>query len=1342
MNALESFLPQDRAWSLATGTALPDRPQGAALFADVSGFTALTGALVSELGRKRGAEELLVHINRAYDHLIHAVHEHAGSVVGFAGDSITCWFDDAPPMLATPPTGASRAWTAARRMHEALGNLPPIRTPGGTEVRLAVKIAIAAGAARRFAVGDPARQRLDALAGETLSRMAALERTALIGQTVTDPPLEGTPLIERCPWPLLPSLDSAPLSEWVLPAVADQLAVGGAFLGELRPAVPMFIGFDGIAYDTAPEAGAQLDAWVRWAQQVLARFGGEVIQLTIGDKGSNLYAAFGAPVAHEDDIDRACAAALALHEIPVDLRHVTALRIGVAQGQVFAGACGSAARRCYAVMGEPVNLAARLMMLAGAGETIAEERVIRGATRHHFDAVRTQSIKGRNAPLQVAALRGAATTGGAPGPTPRGGLIGREREQAELLALLASVDSGRPSAAIVEGDAGIGKSRLVAEVVAACRAAGRRVLVGQGSSVERNRAYQGWRQVLMTLLQEPLGAPHPADAVHAHVTRLDPALAPMTGLLTPLLGMALRESPAVARMDAAVRAEQTRHLLLQLLADAGPLVIVMEDAHWLDSSSWAMVRAVQASRLPVGLVVATRPLRDAAREGPLHEVIAALAEHPDTLRVALGPLPADQALALARQRIGVVTLPAAVSRIVAERAEGNPLFVEELTQSMLEAGILRIEEGHGILADPTGAAMEGFPDTLEGLVTSRLDRLPPAAQRAAKVGSVIGRVFGLAPLRAVFPVPEELPRLPESLQELERLDIALTEEGNGEEWVFRHAIIHEVVYGTLPFAQRQTLHRAVAEWYQQAEADDLEPYLPLLAHHWERADAADEALAFGERAGVQALGNFANREAAEYLERVIARLDAGQGGGDPLRRVRVLRQLAEALYLSGDVPRAGDRLNQLFTATGRSLPRSAPAGLLQLARAILRQAGHRWLPGLLLRDPTSGRAERVEVARALALLTFTYYYTGDLIGAFLANFQGLNLAEQARGDAALAPVLAQAFTNVGAVCTNIFGMPRTGSRYFARAETVAVSAQAAAEHGYLDQVRGMVAISTGAIGEAEAPLLRAADRFEHLGNGRKREEVGYSLSQLYQLQGRLQEAEGVTRRVVHSSRRRESTQALMLGLAQLGSILLWMDRSEEAQDALDEAAGLHAREPYLAERTFVGGQLALLHARAGRTQAAAARLEDVRMLLRESRPNPVAIEGYAAAAEAALRLHATGGGAGLVATAREALTPLQQLSTVGARVYRARRWFVEGLLAHTGGRQRAARRHWRRGLAFATARGLVLDEALTRLALLESDGNAESRRGHAERIGTLAAALPAPWLRQQIDTGSSSTTGH
>jgi tetratricopeptide (TPR) repeat protein len=287
----------------------------------------------------------------------------------------------------------------------------------------------------------------------------------------------------------------------------------------------------------------------------------------------------------------------------------------------------------------------------------------------------------------------------------------------------------------------------------------------------------------------------------------------------------------------------------------------------------------------------------------------------------------------------------------------------------------------------------------------------------------------------------------------------------------------------------------------------------------------------------------------------------------------------------------------------------------------------------------------------------------------------------------------------------------------------------------------MVAISTGAIQDAEAPLAQAWAVFEELGNWRKWEEVGYSLAQLETLRGRLAGAEAIVRQVGASSRRRESTQARMLVEAQLGCILLWQGRHDEAEVVLAEAAALHAREPYLAERTFIAGQLALLHVRAHRPERARGYLEEFVRLVRSGRPNPVAIEGYGAAAEAALGVYAATGESGALAVARTALTPLRQLTVVGSRVYRARRLLLEGLLAHATGRRRRAARRWRQGLAFATARGLLPDEALLRLAVARHDGTRTIRQQQATRLRQLAATLPAPWLLNHAGDALTSHPG-
>ncbi len=186
MEDLAAYIPLDRRHALAKGKNLSDRPVGAALFADVSGFTPLMRAFVGELGSQRGAEALLGVINPVYQALIAPVHLYGGSVISFAGDAITCWLDDTPGQLSPidPGAASARAVAAALSMQAVMASFAATRTPGGTPVSLSVKIAIAAGPARRFLVGNPALLRMDVLAGTTVARMAAAEGYAERGEII------------------------------------------------------------------------------------------------------------------------------------------------------------------------------------------------------------------------------------------------------------------------------------------------------------------------------------------------------------------------------------------------------------------------------------------------------------------------------------------------------------------------------------------------------------------------------------------------------------------------------------------------------------------------------------------------------------------------------------------------------------------------------------------------------------------------------------------------------------------------------------------------------------------------------------------------------------------------------------------------------------------------------------------------------------------------------------------------------------------------------------------------------------------------------------------------------
>jgi adenylate cyclase len=379
---LSAYLPQDRRRALARGQSLPDRTIGTALFADISGFTALTEQLRHTLGSRRGIEALISQINGVYTALIAEIERYDGSVISFAGDAMMCWFDDKDEGRGTrdeePPT-AVRAVACGLAMQAAMSHFP----------ELGLKVAVASGPARRFVVGDPQIHYVDTLAGAVVSRAAAGEHLTNKGELLLDEAtfkLLGaaltisewradyetgerfaviTHLADAVTLPSLPEvpvLEPSQLQAWLHQPVYEREVAGqGSFLTEFRPCVALFIHFAGIDYDN-DAAQIQLGTFIRQTQTVAARYEGHLIDLIIGDKGSYAYVNFGALQAHEDNGRRAVKTALALREVTP-----LVLQMGIAQGVMRVGAYGGATRRTYGALGDDVNSSRALNEPGGTG---------------------------------------------------------------------------------------------------------------------------------------------------------------------------------------------------------------------------------------------------------------------------------------------------------------------------------------------------------------------------------------------------------------------------------------------------------------------------------------------------------------------------------------------------------------------------------------------------------------------------------------------------------------------------------------------------------------------------------------------------------------------------------------------------------------------------------------------------------------------------------------------------------------------------------------------------------------------------------------------------------------
>ena len=938
---LLAYLPMDRRHAMATGRTLPYTARGAALFADISGFTPLTEALVRELGPQRGAEELTAYINRVYDALIDEIHRWHGSVIAFAGDAVTCWFDDDD----SPGLGAPRAVAAAFAMQAAMDAFAAIATPFGSVVSLSMKAAVAAGSVRRFLVGDPAIRVIDAIAGRTLERLAAAEHEAARGEVILAPcaveqlasvvtlgaartaadgrtfhvAAELRTAIPAAPWPPVDTsrMDPEAVRTWLLAPVYTRLQRGlGEFLAELRPTVALFLRFAGIDYDGDPAAGAKLDAYIRWVQTVVEAYQGTLIDLNIGDKGSYIYINFGAPRAHEDNAARAATTALALARGPEHLDFIAPVQIGLSQGRMRAGAYGGHAHRTYGVLGDEVNMAARLMMAAQPGHILAslavQRHIVDGFVWHELPPIRVKGKRDAVAVFDLAGVRkrDALHLPPADATTP---MIGREAELAVFAARLALAEQGRGQIVGIVGGPGIGKSRFVAEAMRLAQDAGFAAYGGECEAYGVNTSYLVWQPIWRQLfgLQPDDDDAAQARALDARLRAIDPALCPRAPLLGSVLGVDLPDNDLTRGFDPKLRKESLEGLLadcLRALAQAAPRLIVLEECHWLDALSYdlADVLARAIADLPVVMVLAYRPpelerLRtDRLNTLPYHTEIELHELQPDDLvdlaRARLRQLPAAQG----RQDQDP---PAALVTRMVRQAEGNPFYLEEL---------INLIRFHGIDPyDEFALTQLQLPSSIQALVLSRLDQLSENQKTMLKVASVIGRTFRVDWLAGVYPELGGDDAVRDELVQVAERGLTLSDPAEpGLAYFFKHVIAHNVIYDSLLFILRTALHESIAAFIEETYAARINQFLDILAYHYSCTGNEEKQREYLGRAGEAAQREYANDAAIDYYRRLLPLLRDAE-------RVDVLLKLGEVEQLVGHWDEAGALYAQALELAGR-----------------------------------------------------------------------------------------------------------------------------------------------------------------------------------------------------------------------------------------------------------------------------------------------------------------------------------------------------------------------------------------------------------------------------------------
>jgi class 3 adenylate cyclase len=590
--------------------------------------------------------------------------------------------------------------------------------------------------------------------------------------------------------PLIALLETR-LRPYVPAAVLSQLETH-EYLAELRTVSVLFINLN-LQYETDSESPRTIQLCVAAMQTILTRLEGTVRQFLVDDKGSVLIAAFGVPpLSHEDDCQRAVEAALEIKKVLGDLK--VAPCVGITTGRAFCGAVGNESRREYAMVGDIVNLSARLMGAAQNFGGILCDEATASASRGSFtfDDLEPIRVKGKKQPIPVFVPRhrlvAAASNPSSPPPKTKS-LIGRQN----VLALLDyKIGQLKPRAQepghvfVIEGDAGVGKSKIVEQIPEMASTDCDIFLGVRDVAAGSQTLYGGWSFIFNAVLD--LASVRDDESIPEHVSSILqripkaaslPDLVPDWPTLAPLLNsilpLGIPENRVTSSLPDQSRAEALQILLirlLQTLVQPGS-VIVLEDAHHFDSNSWTLTLAAAQQLRGVLVVVTLRPLKP-----PLPFAYQQIVHCQNAHATVLGPLSSDDSIRLANEFLGVRKMPKLLADQIVSKGQGIPFIIEQLTGSLQENGSIEIISGEACVKP---GAQIILPSTVSQLITAKFDKLSSSHKSVLKVASVIGKSFVVGLLLQLLPSAVAPTELANDLRALERAGFLIEEETGEEE---------------------------------------------------------------------------------------------------------------------------------------------------------------------------------------------------------------------------------------------------------------------------------------------------------------------------------------------------------------------------------------------------------------------------------------------------------------------------------------------------------------------------------------------------------------------------------
>lgn len=703
-------------------------------------------------------------------------------------------------------------------------------------------------------------------------------------------------------------------------------------------------GYTAIAEKLDPEKVHQImDGCFKILMDEIHKLEGTINQFT----GDGVMALFGAPVAYEDHAQRACHTALSIQKaigkygekIQNDFGIDFKMRVGLNSGPVIVGAIGDDLRMDYTAVGDTTNLASRMESMARP-DTILVSRHTHRFARNFFEfkSLGKIEVKGKKEPQEVFELIKVGEVDTRIGASVAKGLtrfVGRKYSMATLMEAYDKAQSGSGQVVGVVGEAGVGKSRLMLEFKNLLPQNEYIYLEGRCLHFGVSMSYLPLMDILRSYFdiregdQESIIKKKMADEIARLNEKLESALPPLMELLSLKV-----EDEDFVKLEPQQKRERTfeaiRNLLIRVSQER-PLVLAVEDMHWIDKTSEEFFDYLigRLAGTHIMLIILHRP-----------EYTHQWGSKSYYRKIGLNQLAARSSVELVQAILEGGKVSPEIGELILNRTSGNPLYMEELTQSLLENGSIQKKDHQFVLSDM--ATDIQVPDTLQGIIAARIDRLEDNLKRTMQVASVIGRDFAFRILQTITGVREELKVHLHNLQELEFIyEKSLFPE---LEYIFKHALTQEVAYNSLLLKKRKKIHGKIGRAIEQIYAERLEGFYEMLAYHFDQGEVWDKAVSYLRQAGGRAIKKSAYAEAIVHLRKgleVLQRLPETAESGE--LELELQFDLATSLivfkgYTAPEVEQAYARAYELCRKVGET-PKLIP--VLQGLRLVYASRGDR-----------------------------------------------------------------------------------------------------------------------------------------------------------------------------------------------------------------------------------------------------------------------------------------------------------------------------------------------------------------------------------------------------------------